>query len=199
MKTKGAGGGEGFVRSWWLWAQGQRGWRSRAAFAGAAAVSPLCAATRWQRWTASAASRCRARMMALGFLLFSFFPSFLLFLHYPLQPGAPNLNKLQVSSVSCSVNLWKGLFLTMVQRAKKSFWGVRTKFLCRRVQSEGDTAFLLGSGRFFLIPNHIYLSFLYLLTVQNVMWKKKKISYNVAAKLLPGECACWEPGAIWKQ
>lgn len=45
------------------------------------------------------------QMMALGFLLFSFFPSFLLFLHYPLQPGAPNLNKPQVSSVSCSVNL----------------------------------------------------------------------------------------------
>lgn len=39
----------------------------------------------------------------------------------------------------------------------------------------GDTAFLLGSRGFFLIPNHIYLSFLYLLTVQNVIWKKKKL------------------------
>lgn len=72
-------------------------------------------------------------------------------------------------------------------------------FFAGGCRMRGDTAFLLGSRRFFLIPNHIYLSFLYLLTVQNVIWKKKKISYNVAAKLLPGECACWEPGAIWKQ
>lgn len=139
------------------------------------------------------------QMMALGFLLFSFFPSFLLFLHYPLQPGAPNLNKLQVSSVSCSVNLWKGLVLAMVQRAKKLFRGARTKFLCRRVQNEGRHCFFAWLKKVLSYPKP-HISVLPLPTYSTKCHlEKKKISYNVAAKLLPGECACWEPGAIWKQ
>lgn len=139
------------------------------------------------------------QMIALGFLLFSFFPSFLLFLHYPLQPGAPNLNKLQVASISCSVNLWKGLFFAVVQRAKKIFRGVRTKFLCRGVQSEGRRCFFAWLKKVLSYPKP-HISVLPLFTYSTKCHlEKKKISYNVAAKLLPGECACWEPGAIWKQ
>lgn len=114
------------------------------------------------------------QMIALGFLLFSFFPSFLLFLHYPLQPGAPNLNKLQVASISCSVNLWKGLFFPWCNVLRKFSEEWEQNFFAGGCRVRGDAVSLLGSRRFFLIPNHIYLSFLYLLTVQNVIWKKKK-------------------------
>lgn len=174
------------------------GWHSQVVFVGAGAVSPLYVATRWQRWTASAVSRHRESNDGFGLSFVLLLPLFPFISSLSSAARSSNLHKLQVSSVSCRVNLWKGLFLAMVQRAKKSFW-VRTKFLCRRVQSEGRHYFFAWLKKVLSYPKP-HISVLPLPTYSTKCHlEKKKISYNVAAKLLPRECACWEPGAIWKQ
>lgn len=65
--------------------------------------------------------------------------------------------------------------------------------------AKGGEALLFHLAEELLSYPKLRLSVLLLPTYSTKCHLKKKISHNVAAKLLPGECACWEPDAIWKQ
>lgn len=127
---------------------------------------------------------------------------FLFFISSRHKVWAPNLDKLRVSSFSHKVNLWKDqcFCASHVGSALRNCsleW--KRNFFEGGCKGRGGTAISLGRGGSvlsqitYICPSSTYLQY------KMSSGKKKKISHNVAAKLLPGECACWEPDAIWKQ
>lgn len=182
INTDRTGTGEGFFlfpewwsRSWWLWK-------------GTVWVSLLsrvfrswsCVAAPCGHQVAALDSECRAQVPGIKWWLWAFFCSpssplsfyfFIILCSQELQIWTNYRFHPSLAALICE-RVWFWPWCNVLRNCSKEW---EQNFFAGGCRMRGDTAFLLGSRRFFLIPNHIYLSFLYLLTVQNVIWKKKKL------------------------